>query len=176
MLRFASLALRRFPNSSSSSQQTRSFAADTVYKFSVSPEHLETVKATLPLVGAAGTDLTKHFYARMFKNHPELQNVFNQTNQAIGGQPKKLLKTVAIAGKSTLVLFHHVNSSVQYEGDVDTSYELNLSSFDCLCNPHVLTEVRIISLSFFIYRETRIFQPKLQLIRESYQEKLLRYV
>jgi len=46
MLRFASLALRRFPNSSSSSQQTRSFAADTVYKFSVSPEHLETVKVS----------------------------------------------------------------------------------------------------------------------------------
>lgn len=101
MLRFASLASRRYP-SSSSSQQTRSFAADTVYKFSVSPEHLETVKATLPLVGAAGSDLTKHFYARMFKAQPELQNVFNQTNQAIGGQPKKLLKTVAIAAQAAI--------------------------------------------------------------------------
>lgn len=27
-----------------------------------------------------------------------------------------------------------------------TSYELNLSSFDCLCKPHLLTEVIITSL------------------------------
>jgi len=38
----------------------------------------------------------------MFKAHPELQNVFNQTNQAIGGQPKKLLKTVAIAAQAAI--------------------------------------------------------------------------
>ena len=38
----------------------------------------------------------------MFKSHPELQNVFNQTNQAIGGQPKKLLKTVAIAAQAAI--------------------------------------------------------------------------
>ena len=35
---------------------------------------------------------------------------------------------------------------------MDTSFELNLSSFDCLCNPHVLTEVATFSLS------SRIFQ------------------
>ena len=52
--------------------------------------------------------------------------------------------TEPTAGKSALVLFHHMNSCVQYEV---TSYELNLSSCDCLCNPHVLTEVAILSLS-----------------------------
>lgn len=82
--------------------QTRSFAADTVYKFGVTPDHMETVKATLPLVGKAGTDFTKHFYSRLFAAHPELQNVFNQTNQAMGGQPKKLLKTVALAAQSVI--------------------------------------------------------------------------
>ena len=38
------------------------------------------------------------------------------------------------AGKSALVLFHHImNSCVNevYRGDVDTSFELILSSFDC---------------------------------------------
>jgi len=63
---------------------------------------METIKATLPLVGAAGTDFTKHFYSRMFAAHPELLNVFNQTNQALGKQPQKLLKTVAVAAQSAL--------------------------------------------------------------------------
>lgn len=74
----------------------------TTYKFSVSSEDLDTVKATLPLVGEAGTDFTKHFYKRMFKANPGLLNIFNQTNQAQGGQPKKLLKTVAIAAQSAI--------------------------------------------------------------------------
>jgi nitric oxide dioxygenase len=38
----------------------------------------------------------KHFYSWMFKVHPELLNLFNQNNQMLGGQPKKLLKTVAV--------------------------------------------------------------------------------
>lgn len=90
------------PSFSPPQQQQRSFAADTIYKFGVAPENIETVKATLPLVGAAGTDFTKHFYKRMFAANPELQNVFNQTNQALGGQPKKLLKTVALAAQAAI--------------------------------------------------------------------------
>lgn len=38
----------------------------------------------------------------MFKAHPELKNVFNQTNQALGSQPQKLLKTVALAAQMAL--------------------------------------------------------------------------
>ena len=56
----------------------------------------------MPLVGKAGTDFTKHFYGRMFKGNPELLNVFNQTNQTLGGQPKKLLKTVALAAQTAI--------------------------------------------------------------------------
>lgn len=91
-----------FATPSKQQEQSRSFAANTVHKFDVAPEHIETVKATLPLVGKAGTAFTKHFYARMFAAHPDLKNVFNQTNQTLGGQPKKLLKTVAIAAQMAI--------------------------------------------------------------------------
>jgi nitric oxide dioxygenase len=80
------------------------FASDTIYKFGVAQEHLDTVKATLPLVAKAGTDFTKHFYGRMFAGNPELLNIFNQTNQTLGGQPKKLLKTVAVAAQAAVEL------------------------------------------------------------------------
>jgi len=87
---------------SPSQPQRRSFAADTVYKFDVTPEHMQTIKATLPAVGKAGVKFTQHFYSRLFAAHPELLNVFNQTNQAMGKQPQKLLKTVAVAAQSAI--------------------------------------------------------------------------
>lgn len=82
--------------------QTRNLSSSTIHKFDISPQQLETVKATLPLVGKAGTAFTKHFYTRMFAAHPELLNVFNQTNQTMGKQPQKLLKTVAVAAQMAL--------------------------------------------------------------------------
>ena len=36
------------------------------YKFHVSDEHLEIIKATLPLVAETGTTFTQHFYKRLF--------------------------------------------------------------------------------------------------------------
>ena len=89
------------PNSNTTTTR-RTFAANTIYKFDVEQKHLDAVKATLPLVAKAGTDFTKHFYNRMFTSNPELMNIFNQTNQALGGQPKKLLKTVAIAAQAAI--------------------------------------------------------------------------
>jgi hemoglobin-like flavoprotein/ferredoxin-NADP reductase len=88
--------LSRFRRQSSRSLQT--------YKFGISQKDLDTVKATLPLVAEAGTDFTKHFYTRMFQGTPDLLNVFNQTNQALPseGQPKKLLKTVAVAAQAAI--------------------------------------------------------------------------
>lgn len=72
------------------------------YKFDVPKEHLEVIRATLPLLAEAGSDFTVHFYKRLFTSHPELKNVFNQTNQAIGGQPKKLIKTIAVAALAAI--------------------------------------------------------------------------
>lgn len=74
----------------------------TRYKFSVPQSDIDVIKATLPLVAEAGTDFTKHFYARLFKGHPELLNLFNQTNQEHGTQPKRLLNVVATAAMAAI--------------------------------------------------------------------------
>lgn len=58
---------------------------------------IDTVKATVPVLQEHGTTITKHFYKRMFENHPELKNIFNQTNQRKGDQPKALANTVLAA-------------------------------------------------------------------------------
>ncbi|RSL29379.1 NO-inducible flavohemoprotein [Salibacterium salarium] len=61
---------------------------------------LDTVKATAPILEERGTEITSHFYKRMFENNPELLNIFNQTNQKIGRQPEALANTVLAAAKN----------------------------------------------------------------------------
>lgn len=65
----------------------------------ITEEKKEVIKATIPVLEAHGTEITSTFYQNMFKAHPELLNIFNQTNQKIGDQPKALAMTVLAAAK-----------------------------------------------------------------------------
>lgn len=60
-------------------------------------ETIEIIKSTVPVLQEHGEAITKHFYKKMLENEPELKNVFNQTNQRKGGQPKALANTVYAA-------------------------------------------------------------------------------
>ncbi|MCG1008552.1 flavohemoprotein [Salinicoccus sp. ID82-1] len=59
----------------------------------------DVIKATIPVLEAHGTEITTTFYQNMFVAHPELLNIFNQTNQKVGNQPKALAMTVLAAAK-----------------------------------------------------------------------------
>lgn len=60
---------------------------------------IATVKSTIPLLESAGVALTQHFYQRLFKHHPELQNMFNMANQHNGKQPLALFSAIAAYAK-----------------------------------------------------------------------------
>ncbi|MCP2027511.1 nitric oxide dioxygenase [Flavobacterium sp. HSC-32F16] len=60
----------------------------------MNPHQKELIKATIPILRASGEDLTNYFYARMFKHHPELRNMFNMGNQANGRQKSALANAV----------------------------------------------------------------------------------
>lgn len=45
---------------------------------------IQTIRDTVPLLKEKGQTITKIFYKRLFEVHPELKNVFNQTNQKKG--------------------------------------------------------------------------------------------
>lgn len=69
----------------------------------LSPESKETIRATLPAVGAAIEEITSLFYSRMFADHPELErDLFNRGNQKQGDQQRALAG--AIAAFATLQL------------------------------------------------------------------------
>ena len=64
-----------------------------------SPQTIEIVKATVPVLEEHGTAITTVFYQNMFNEHPELLDIFNETNQKLGRQQTALATTVLAAAK-----------------------------------------------------------------------------
>ncbi|WP_333481998.1 globin domain-containing protein [Citricoccus sp. NR2] len=60
----------------------------------LSPDAAATVAATAAVVAEHSDQITTQFYQDMFAAHPELLNVFNRANQAVGEQPKALAASV----------------------------------------------------------------------------------
>ncbi|MDD1510244.1 NO-inducible flavohemoprotein [Pseudomonas sp. CNPSo 3701] len=52
------------------------------------------IKATVPLLETGGEALTRHFYAMMLKEYPEVRPLFNQAHQASGAQQRALANAV----------------------------------------------------------------------------------
>ena len=63
----------------------------------LSEREKDVVKETVPVLQDKGVEITSNFYARMFKQHPELKNMFNQTNQQLGLQSTALAQSVLAA-------------------------------------------------------------------------------
>jgi nitric oxide dioxygenase len=63
-------------------------------------QHIPIIKSTIPLLENAGPALTKYFYQRMFSHAPELQDIFNMSNQANGKQQVALFEAIAAYAKN----------------------------------------------------------------------------
>jgi nitric oxide dioxygenase len=64
-----------------------------------STQTIEIVKATVPVLEEHGNAITTVFYQNMFVEHPELLDIFNETNQKLGRQQTALATTVLAAAK-----------------------------------------------------------------------------
>jgi nitric oxide dioxygenase len=67
---------------------------------SITQAQKEIVKSTAPILKENGKEITSIFYKHMFEAHPELLNLFNQTNQKIGTQPLALANTIYFAAEN----------------------------------------------------------------------------
>lgn len=56
----------------------------------LTPEQVQIVRSTVPVLKAHGNDITTHFYKTLLDEIPELHNIFNTANQANGFQPRAL--------------------------------------------------------------------------------------
>ncbi|HSU79511.1 MAG TPA: NO-inducible flavohemoprotein [Candidatus Angelobacter sp.] len=60
---------------------------------------IDIIQSTVPVLEEHGTAITKAFYKRLFTTHPELRNIFNQTNQKKNRQQEALANVVYHAAK-----------------------------------------------------------------------------
>lgn len=59
---------------------------------------IANITATVPLLKQKGEAITKHFYALMFKEYPQVRAFFNEANQASGSQARALAGAVIAYG------------------------------------------------------------------------------
>lgn len=85
---------------------------------------IEIIKSTAPILEEHGTTITTVFYNNMLTAHPELNNVFNTTNQLNGHQPR------ALAG-----------SLLAYVSHIDDLSALS-SAVELICNKHASLYIR----------------------------------
>jgi nitric oxide dioxygenase len=57
-------------------------------------EQKKLLQANSSIMKDHGKEITTNFYGKMFEEHPEMRNFFNQTNQKTGKQPIALAQTV----------------------------------------------------------------------------------
>ncbi|CAG8893178.1 unnamed protein product [Penicillium egyptiacum] len=62
----------------------------------MTPEQTELITKTVPVVDQYGQEITRVFYKNMLAAHPELNGVFNKTNQDTGHQAKVLAKALCV--------------------------------------------------------------------------------
>lgn len=60
----------------------------------LSSQQRAIIKATVPLLETGGEALTRHFYAMMLEEYPEVRPLFNQAHQASGAQQRALANAV----------------------------------------------------------------------------------
>lgn len=65
----------------------------------VNKEEIEIIDSTVPILQDKGVEITSLFYNRLFEEHPELRNVFNQPNQKQGLQSTALATAVLAAAQ-----------------------------------------------------------------------------
>lgn len=102
--------------------------------------HIDTVKATIPLLASAGTAITEHFYQRMFFHNPELKDVFNMTHQRTGGQPAALFNAIA-AYATHIDNLEVLTSAVMRIAHKHTSFNIQPNQYD-IVGHHLIETLR----------------------------------
>jgi nitric oxide dioxygenase len=92
----------------------------------LSDSTIAIVKSTAPVLEQMGETLTRHFYERLFRHHPEVAPFFNRANQTKGAQQKALAGAIcafaanvdnlaALGGAVELIAQKHASLQVKPE-------------------------------------------------------------
>ncbi|PKG40660.1 NO-inducible flavohemoprotein [Psychromonas sp. Urea-02u-13] len=141
--------------------------------------HIQIIKSTVPLLENAGSALTDYFYKRMFTQNPELQHIFNMSNQHTGRQQVALFEAIAAYAKNIDNLAA-LTTAVERIAQKHTSFSIQAPHY-AIVGEHLLGSLRELlpeqftaeveeawTLAYqflaqiFIDREAALYQEKLQ--------------
>jgi len=140
-------------------------------------QHIQIVKSTIPILENAGPALTEHFYRRLFSHNPELQDIFNMSNQHSGRQQVALFEAIAsyaknienltvlqtaverIAQKHTSINIQPEHYGVVGQHLIETLRELTGDVFT-LDIEEAWTKAYQFLAQIFINRETELYQQR----------------
>ena len=138
--------------------------------------HIEIVKSTIPLLENAGPALTEHFYKRMFSQNPELQDIFNMSNQHTGRQQVALFEAIAAYAKNIdnlSALTHAVERIAQKH----TSFNIQAEHYQ-IVGKHLIETLRELATEAFTpeveeaWTQAYLFLAQIFIQRESELYKL----
>jgi nitric oxide dioxygenase len=88
---------------------------------SLTPEQVKIIKSTAPVLEQYGDTITTVFYGNMLAAHPDLNNIFNTTNQVNGHQPRALAASLYAYAK-------YIDTRVSISGPSSTTSSGNTYS------------------------------------------------
>ncbi len=103
-------------------------------------QDITLVKSTIPLLEEAGPAITEYFYQRMFKHNPELQDIFNMSNQHTGRQKVALFEAIAAYAKNIENL-GALTSAVERIAHKHTSFNIQPDHYN-IVGHHLLATLR----------------------------------
>ncbi|SEL89144.1 nitric oxide dioxygenase [Colwellia chukchiensis] len=110
-------------------------------------KHIEIIKSTIPLLENAGSALTAHFYQRLFSHNPELQDIFNMSNQQSGRQQVALFEAIAAYAKHIENL-NALTSAVERIAQKHTSFNIQAEHY-AIVGHHLIETLRELASEAF---------------------------
>lgn len=140
-------------------------------------KHINIIKSTIPLLENAGPAMTAHFYQRMFNSNPELQDIFNMSNQHTGRQQVALFEAIAAYAKNIENL-SVLTTAVERIAQKHTSFNIQADHY-AIVGHHLIETLRELAseaftaeveeawtqayqflASIFINRESELYQQR----------------
>lgn len=138
--------------------------------------HIDIVKSTIPLLENAGSALTDHFYKRMFSQNPELQDIFNMSNQHTGRQQVALFEAIAAYAKNIDNL-GALTTAVERIAHKHTSFNIQAKHYE-IVGMHLIETLRELATEAFTpdvedaWTQAYLFLAQIFISRESELYKL----
>ncbi|WNC68740.1 NO-inducible flavohemoprotein [Thalassotalea nanhaiensis] len=138
--------------------------------------HIDIIKSTIPLLENAGSALTNHFYKRMFSQNPELQDIFNMSNQHTGRQQVALFEAIAAYAKNIDNLAA-LTTAVERIAQKHTSFNIQAKHYE-IVGMHLIETLRELATEAFTpdveeaWTQAYLFLAQIFISRESELYKL----